>query len=678
MAERRRRPRARSRRQSRAELPAAVRGTPSGRDPSEGQTDQRLLRRWQMRVAHARRVREEWEQEYHVETLERMYLGQHTEGGTLDKRFDIWLNHFFATIQTQRPALLPATVGFLVEPRPGQRGDQARMKARMQAGVLNALADQDDHLSPTLRLAATQAFFRVGVLKVTYDPRLGPNPQAGELMLGEDGAPLSELNGQPMREPDAILTDEVYRWRWVNARNMLLPDQGPDTTRWTWLGEQVEVSLEEAQDDPRFPKALRDQFVPNATMQDGLRLSPSVPTSTRGVDVGYLDTDVFCYYECWDIYNKRLYCWADGQPFQDFLLNEDYPAHVEDHPYSLLLPVPILMPKPCPWPKPLVYDWEPVQREYNIARGQMINAGKRSARKYYYDDNTFPDADEAQKALESAEDMQGVKLNDTARPPVAITDPSSPPEISRNVPFLRADWQIITGASGARLGDADSNTATEAVIVSQGEAVRDSELRTMILSWIGTSGRKMLQAVQQTLTLDLWVQIKDVNDADFQAFLGSEGLRAYLALQLGSPEAAAQFLQLLPILPGLKESLRERFGQLKPLKVSQEDLQMESTVVVKPSTMRPIYRTQLMQLTSLLGPAALLSPTLLEELLTSFELPAGDRIAQEILSNLRQQQQAQQPPQPGRPVPGTPNVQNGANPVGSRQPLAVVSGLGGV
>jgi hypothetical protein len=676
MAERRRpNARTRARRSYQPALPKDVRAAMSTGHEHGARTEQQELNKWTRRVSQARKLREQWEQRYMVETLERFYLGQHTQLGT-DQPAEIWLNHFAATLQTQRPALLPTKLTYEAQQRPGQPA-QERLKVKVLGGLLDTIAQQDNHLMKSLRLAATQAFFRIGVLKSCYEPEMEPNPDAGEPLFNEEDQALLGEDGAGVTQPAELMTDEVYRWRWVNARNMLLPDEGPDQTTWSWIGEEIEVSLEKAKNDTRFPESKRKVLKANGKPRD-----LEGATRTREEDTADLDdaSQWFRYSECWDMENNRLYALAEGQDFDGFLLDEPYPEGVEDRPYSILAAIPIIAPEASPWPKPLCFDWLPIQQQYNILRQLQIEAGKRAARKVLYDANTFPDADEAQKFLSSAADMQGVKVVDVMRPPLVLGDGAQSIDVARNIPYLLSDWQRVTGASGTRLGDPDANTATEAVITEQAAGVRDSELRTLVQEWLTDAGQKMLQLVRQTLTLDIWVQLKDMDDTIFQEFLQSQGFRAYLGLRVG-PEAVPQVLQMFAVLPGMVDQLKEQFGQLKPLKVSRQDLQMEADVVAVPSTIRPIYRAQLLQLINLLGPTALMSPTLLEELIKSFELPQAERIAEEITANLRQQaamaqQLAQQKAMGagGRPLPGQPTPQNGANPLGTQNPLGAVSG----
>jgi hypothetical protein len=635
--------------------------------------ERELWQLWQQRVGRARRLRTAWEQRYQVETLERYCLGFHSPWEESVPFLDARLNLFYATVQAQRPGLLPAKLTFLVRPKAGQQGIE-EILIRGMGGVLDAIALQDGHFMQALRLATTQAFFRMGVLKCTYDPHMEPNPRQGMTLYNEVDQAALDRQGRTVMEPDELLTDEVYRWQWVHARNMLLPDEGPDRSRWSWIGEEIEVPLREAKEDMRFPAELRGQMTANGRLrypQATLEYTEQSPLDQ--------DTEIFRYLECWDIRQGRLIVWAEGQSFEEFLINDTLPEGVEDHPYALLLPVPILGPEPSPWPKPLTFDWLPLQQDYNVLRGQQINAGKRAARKILYDKSTFPDVDEARKFLESPTDMEGCEIVDINHPPIIMGDGALSLDVARNIPSLLADWQRITGVTGTRLGAADSGTATEAVIAEQNATVRDNELRTVINEWLSEAGRKMLQLVRQTLTLDMWVQLRDWNDSQVQRFLASPGFRSYVASRVG-PENVEMAMQM-GSLPGMQAQVREKFAQIKPMRVSRSQLQFEADVDIQSSTIRPLYRAQLLQLAGILGPLVMTSPTFLEEVLASFEVPQGEQIAQELLAGIRQQAQAKAGGmgmgQNGM-VPGTPNAQSAGSPLGTQNPLGAVSATGGL
>jgi hypothetical protein len=596
-----------------------------------------------------------------VRQLADAYLGHY--GPQDEEQLRPWMNHFFATIQTQRPALLPKEIRFTAIPRAGRREPVSKITATVQAAVLNAIAEQDEHLMAAARLAVTQAFWRLGALKCVYDQRLEPNPQAGEEALSEDGGPLLSDGQEVMREPKEILADEVYAWRWVDAARLLLPDEGPDTSQWSWIGEEVIVPLTEAQSDTRFPRRKRRELKSNRSMRSNIADMASRDESSDTAP----GEELICYYECWDIREKRHYVWADGQDSEEWLLSEDYPDGIEDHPYALLLPIPILEPDPSPWPMPITYNWLPLQIEYNQLREQQLNASRTAARKILYEEGTFPDEEEARKVLSSSQDMEAAMVNDLARPPLLFGDSVQSPDVARNIPFLLNDWQRITGSSGTRLGDPDADTATEAVMVEQAAGMRDAELQGQVQRWLAEAGRKMLQLVQQTLTLDMWVSMGGMGDSHWQEFLQSAGLRNFLALHYG-PLAVPQVLQMLAVNPKLQEELRQRFGESKPLRVTRSELTAEADIRILPSTIKPVYRAQLLQLAKILGPIAMLSPTLVEQFLLSFDLPYAEQIAEEILTNIQRQggmaaMMGKGQQQQGGTSGASPLGQNGGNPL---------------
>jgi len=596
------------------------------------------LKRWRTRVETAQRIRTDWETEWSVEQLERYWAGKQVDDR--DDDLKMWFNHFFATERTQKPSLLPRSTAFLVRPKSGRK-PFGNVESKVMEAVLKSISEQDDNLFNDASLALAQSFFRMGVLKMVYEPTMESNPRYGE-------TPEPDVTGAVQEEPREVLTDEVYRFEWVDACRMLLPDDGPNMRRWTWIGEEIEVTLEEAKADDRFKH--RSSLKANATA------NPEFKDGGARRDFVELDEDDeharFVYYECWDINNKKLYAYADGQDFSEdeFLIDgDDYEPGIEDHPYAILRFIPLVVkPFSGPWPKPLTFDWLPIQEQYNVLRQMEINAARRAARKYAYEENTFTDEEEMDKFNSNA-DMQGVRINDITRPPTMLGETSINPDVWRGTQSLSHDWRIITGATGTRLGTPDADTATEAVLIEQTASLRDSDARLLVDKWIAVAGTKMLQLVKQTLTIDIYVQMRGFSDSEFKEFIQQPEIAQMLGLQM-QPELIQGFLIALQTNPILQQGFRERYGNIKPLRVSRSELQFEADVEVLPSAARPLQQTQLLRLVSVLGPLAMTSPTFLEELLASFDLPQGGRIAEEIMVNLRQmQQQAQQAPggQPG-------------------------------
>ncbi len=84
--------------------------------------------------------------------------------------------------------------------------------------------------------------------------------------------------------------------------------------------------------------------------------------------------------------------------------------------------------------------------------------------------------------------------------------------ITNDVPALLMDWRIITGQTGAKMGMTDADTATEATFVERASNLRDAELQKAVLRWLKTAGKKMWQLVRATLTLQLFVKLRGMDD----------------------------------------------------------------------------------------------------------------------------------------------------------------------
>jgi 8-oxo-dGTP pyrophosphatase MutT (NUDIX family) len=573
---------------------------------------QKLYKTWKNRLQRAKKLREDWENEFKVKELENYFLGKQDPSGKI-------FNHFLATLKAEQPELFYTNPTFMVRPRPDAAGLVPEQKAKKGEGVLQSVAKQDDNLEESGELATAQAYFRMGVLKCVFDPKLEPNPRAGQPIMAKmaDDSPVIDpqtqqptpltdpKTGQPVIEPDFIVSDETYRWEWVDAKRMLLPDNGPDERKWPWVCEEVSVPLEEAKNDDRFPAHLRERLKSNESIDPDKEKQTATSFSSEDEDDA-----MFKYCECYDIKHKRWYVYAEGQDFEEFLIDDVLPDGIEDHPYNFLRFNLIQGPRPNPWPLPEVFSWRHVQDEYNIRRSQITEGCGRSARKVFFDEGTFPDEVEATKALRSSVDMEAVRIQSTKNPPITLTDTPMPQDLYRDIMLLQTDWRIITGKTGADMGNPDSNTATEATFTQRASNARTAEKRKIIGRWMRKSGKKMLQLMKGTMTLKMWTSIRG---------LSAQEVQEYAAQVYGMDPV------MLQMMPGIKDILIEKLGQQKWLEVTREDLIFEFDVDVVPGSVRPrtldLERKEWLEFLTIIGqfPQLLLSRKLLEETATKYE-----------------------------------------------------------
>ena len=577
MAERRRR----SRRGRPAQNPVTYEAPVT--EPAGESTASKLLRRCKARVEAGKEERKKWREDYRVDELAEAATGVRrkfedalTEGNT------IWINKFDPTLKTLLPSLFYNAPKFKYDVISGDLSADRQRQGRLISGLVQRICQQDRQLERAARLAIQQATHSIGVIKIVYDPKFEPNPRKGEViyrtndadepLVGEDGEamPLLDADGQPVVEPEQIITDEVYRIEWVNAENMIFPPKTVDPGKWGWLAEEICVSLEDAKEDLRIPKRIRDTLKPNGGLrpdEDGFDDDP----------ITYEDEEdqEFRYIEYYDLKNHRYYGWADDvgdeEPVE-FLFDEPLPKGIEDHPYSLLMGfTPILDPKPKAWPMPLTYNWLPIEIEHNDRRYQLTNAARHSARKVAYDQSTFRDHEQAQAALASSIDMEAFEVQDIQRLPVVMADAPPPMNLAQDLAALEGDWIRATGLASSAFGTS-AGSATEARLENQAGSIRESDQRRMVTMFMEDLGRKLFNLVRATMTVGMSVKMISMTDGDMaKAFDARFG-----------PGSS----QMMSVSPELKQSFIERFGDEHWQEVNREDITFDADVTVTPGSMK--------------------------------------------------------------------------------------------
>ncbi|KKL13531.1 hypothetical protein LCGC14_2524800, partial [marine sediment metagenome] len=200
---------------------------------------------------------------------------------------------------------------------------------------------------------------------------------------------------------------------------------------------------------------------------------------------------------------------------------------------------------------------------------------------------------------------------DSHAPRILETPPISA-DIWADLPLIERDWQQMTGRSSPQLLKQTGGTATEASFAERASNLIDADMQDGINDWLSMAGQKMLQRIQATLTIDMWIKMRGFSDKEFTKYLE----RTY-----GIPQEATKFF------PGLKDAFKDRFGEDKPLRVTREDLQFQSVVSVIPGSARPRNldterHSFLTFVSQILGPfpQIALSPILLERIMGMFEI----------------------------------------------------------
>jgi len=178
----------------------------------------------------------------------------------------------------------------------------------------------------------------------------------------------------------------------------------------------------------------------------------------------------------------------------------------------------------------------------------------------------------------------------------------------------------------------EADTATQASIINQASNLRDADLQKEVTNWLKVAGKKMLQLVRKTLTLQLYVNIRGMDDKMVDAYLMSTyGIQP----------------QALQLFPALKLSIVQSHGQNRIEAVTREDLQGEYNIDITPGSTRPrtlsTERSQLLEFASLFAqnPSLALVRPLVEALAKTYE-QIDDSVVEALTAMATQLIQAQQ------------------------------------
>lgn len=198
---------------------------------------------------------------------------------------------------------------------------------------------------------------------------------------------------------------------------------------------------------------------------------------------------------------------------------------------------------------------EPLQKELNETRSQMMNHRKKFARKYLYKENAFDQL--GRTALESDQDNVMVPvISDESLGAVVSAFPAviNPPEFYNQTNLIVGDIDRISGVTEFQRGGVSEirRTATETSLMQDAANARTSDKLATVEQAIAEIGRRMVQLAQQYMIGEqvarvmgkdgepVWVNFdRDYlqGDFDFEVAAGStqpanESFRRQMALQM--------------------------------------------------------------------------------------------------------------------------------------------------
>jgi hypothetical protein len=259
-----------------------------------------------------------------------------------------------------------------------------------------------------------------------------------------------------------------------------------------WIAQRVRRPIRDVRSDRRYNRSVRED-VPAVSWSRYSSTDESSHRKIRDRDEGYADI-----YEFYDLRNNTVSVFAEGG--DGFLIKPQEMPYSFGHPFVMVrnYDIPDFF-----YPIGDLEAIEPLQRELNATRTQMMNHRKRYARKYLFREAALDSNGRA--AMESDDDnvmvpvVGDMPLGDVVQPFPALINP---PEFYNQSALIEQDINSISGVAEFMRGSVSEirRTATEVGLLQDAANARTSDKLATIELAITDVGRRLLQLTQQFQT----------------------------------------------------------------------------------------------------------------------------------------------------------------------------------
>jgi len=373
-----------------------------------------------------------------------------------------------------------------------------------------------------------------GWIKVGYrfveEEAVGMDDEPSDPQLGGESTPIS-----------VILEDSPFAER-VSPMDVFVDPDATNMKDIKWIAQRIRRPISEVKADKRYSKVARDEVQVMAVSR--YADDPS-RKKINDKNQGYAEI-----WEFYDVVGKSLSVFCEGA--------EHYLVKPMALPYSFGQPFVMLRDYDIPdhfYPIGELESIEPLQRELNETRSQMMNHRKKFARKYLYKESAFDQL--GRTALESDEDNVMVPvIGDEALGGTVMAMPAiiNPPEFYNLSETIIADIDRVSGVSEIQRGGTTEirRTATEASLVQDASNARTADKLAIVEQAISEIGRRMVALAHQFMTGEhvariigkdgepIWIEYDReylAGNFDFEVVAGStqphnESFKRQMALQI--------------------------------------------------------------------------------------------------------------------------------------------------
>jgi hypothetical protein len=485
------------------------------------------LKQYKQKLEYSKRWRKDEGFDATWKRLTDLYKGRHYEHYSDEDR--LLVNIVFSTINVIGPSIAinyPKIVVNAVKP-------ENAPNAIIAEAVVNYWWRHRDVKTEFRRSVKDFLMYGHGWMKVGY--RFVEEENVG----GEDDV-SDPIEGSSTAN-SIILEDSPFAER-VSPMDVFVDSDATSMSDMRWIAQRIRRPIADVKSDKRYNKAAREAVGIMAVS----RYSDD-PSRRKVNDKNSGYAEIWEYY---DITTKTMSVFSDDG--DKFLVNPTKMPYSFGHPFVMLrnYDVPDAF-----YPIGELEAIEPLQKELNETRTQMMNHRKRFARKYLYKESAFDQL--GRTALESEQDnimvpvISDEALSNVVAPlPVTIT----PPEFYNQSNMIISDIDRISGLSEFMRGASTEirRSATEASLMQDAANARTADKLATVEQAVAQVARRLVTLTQQFMSGEQVARIVTKNgesvwvtydrdylegDFDFEVEAGStqpqnESFRRQMALQL--------------------------------------------------------------------------------------------------------------------------------------------------
>jgi hypothetical protein len=467
---------------------------------------------WSQRLDAANKYYKEWETLFKCDILDKYYEGFQWKSQSELAYNPYTINKIYETIQIKIASFIPTFPRFTVTSKPSNEDllEAASASANLKSDLLNTIVQEHGlNFAEEMEQAYKDHFVRFGIVEVGYEADWITNPNAPHPLLGKDAEQnLTPEKRQKIRlEPPELPQNERVFIKHIPAKTFRIGGMDHKyLNRCGWVGYYDYVHKDDLLSLPKIIN--RDKISAGSfRVDESERDTVGEKYKTSGIKI-------------WKIWDFRS--------MQRLLIVNDpcttvFQRKFERCPLFDIRPDKRLQVAGF-YPIPPAFHWLSPQDEYNETREMLRTHRRRFIRKFQIREGMIDD--EELEKFETGPDGAMVKVKqDGAIKPIDNADLGN--ALTESIQVSADDLNRISGTSDESRGVADRTTATQATIVNQRTALRETKDRDRVVKWYCEIGREILLVVRDNFTGQTIVRLTSPEGETFGGSVSPEKAAAF-------------------------------------------------------------------------------------------------------------------------------------------------------